>query len=167
MKNVFKKFTFIICLVISVFIMSACSQKTEIQDNVTNVLTDCRDDLSCAKNVSGIEFPLILSNYTVKAMPDMIEITYPLNEFKDVTVRKSTQNLNKEIDINRNYEKYPDLDTLTLENGVDLKIRKNKNIIYVAYIAADSGYYSVFCPKGISENEIWQVYNVLAEVEAH
>ncbi len=167
MKNLFKKISLIICLIISVFIMSACSQRTEIQSNVTDVLTDCRDDLSCAKKVSGIDFPLVLSNYNIKAMPDMIEITYPLDEFKEVTVRKSTKNLNNEIDIDRNYEKYPILDTLTLENGVNLKTRKDKNNIYVAYIAADSGYYSIFCSQGISEKELWQVYSVLEEVEAH
>ncbi len=164
MKNICKKFSILVCLVFS-FLTTACTQITD--DNTLNLLTDCKDDLSCAANIAGFKFPLVLSNFNVFAMEDMIEITYPLDENRDVTVRKTTLNNDNKIDLNQNHEKYQVKDILTLENGVTVTVLKNGKNIYVAYLAADSGYYSIFCPKGMSEKDIWQIYNVLAEAEAH
>ena len=50
--------------------------------------------------VAGFEFALILSNLQVRAMKDMIEVTYPLDEFRDVVVRKTTEDLYNKIDYN-------------------------------------------------------------------
>lgn len=128
-------------------------------------LRDCKNNLEKAQEIAAFKFPVVLSNFQVKAAKDLIEVTYPLDEFKDVSVRKSTLNNDNIIDINRAIEKYPTEDILSLQNGVEVLVRKNEKKIYLAYLAADSGYYSIFCPKGLEKADIWQVYKMLAEVE--
>lgn len=167
MKYLYKKLLIVICLIFCLFVTVGCSRQTETEQTISSNLTDCRDDMACAEKISSIKFPLILSNFKVMAMPDLIEITYPLDEFRDVMVRKTTLNENNKLDIDRNYSMYPQAETLRLENGVKVKVRQDKNLIYVAYLTADSGYYSIYCPKGMDKKEIWQIYNVMAEVEAH
>lgn len=166
MKNIYKKFLILFCFLVS-FLAVGCTRQTEDVDVVKSSLTDCRDDMDCAEKVSGIKFPLVLSNFRVSAISDLIEITYPLDEFKDVTIRKTTLNADNKLDIDKDYSNYADFGVLSLENGVDVKVRRSNDVIYVAYLTADSGYYSMYSPKGLSEKEIWQIYNLLAEVEAH
>lgn len=158
MKNLYKILLIIFCIVIFVTCI--------IRINVTNPWVNCKDDLRRAEKISGFTFPLVLSNYTVSAMKDMIEITYPLDEFRDVTIRKTTLLYDK-LDNGKNYSIYPIKDILVLNNGVKLTVRKKDDLIYVAYLAADSGYYSIYCQKGMTSEDVWQIYNVLAEVETH
>lgn len=167
MKQIYKNFLFVLCLIFCLFVTVACSRQIDSERELATTLTNCGDDMSCAEKESGIKFPLILSNFKVMAMPDLIEITYPLDEFRDVSVRKTTLNENNKLDIDRNYAIYPEKETISLENGVNVEVRQDKDLIYVAYLTADSGYYSMYCPKGMNKKEIWQIYNVMAEVEAH
>ena len=85
-----------------------------------NPWTDCRDNLECAGKIAGFEFPVVLSNLQVRAMKDMIEVTYPLDEFRDVVVRKTTEDLYNKIDISGDYNNYPiihkRLDKVMIEN---------------------------------------------------
>lgn len=165
MKNFANKVIIIFCLITCVFLTS-CTQNVSDKVGIANPWTDCKDDLTYAGKITGFDFPLVLSNYKVRAMKDMIEITYPLDEMRDVVIRKTSGVLYKNIDISGNYNNYPINDTLILNNGVKLKVRRDKNLIYVAYIGADSGYYSINCLQGMTEKEVKQVFEVIAEVEA-
>ena len=146
--------------------LSACTQKSQTLIGMPNPWTDCRDNLECAGKIAGFEFPLILSNLQVRAMKDMIEVTYPLDEFRDVVVRKTTEDLYNKIDISGDYNNYSIKDTLTLDNGVNMLVRRDNNLIYVAYLGASTGYYSINCSKGMTKKELQQVYSIIAEVEA-
>ena len=93
MKNLYKLSLKIFCLLCCVIMLSACTQQPQTLIGMANPWTDCRDNLECAGKIAGFEFPLILSNLQVRAMKDMIEVTYPLDEFRDVVVRKTTEDL--------------------------------------------------------------------------
>ena len=54
-----------------------------------NPWIDCNDDIYCASQKAGYNFPLRVQNYSVRAMKDMIEIIFPLDKKRTVTVRKS------------------------------------------------------------------------------
>ena len=166
MKNLYKLSLKIFYLLCCVIMLSACTQKFQTLIGMPNLWTDCRDNLECAGKIAGFEFPLILSNLQVRAMKDMIEVTYPLDESRDVVVRKTTEDLYNKIDISGDYNNYPIKDTLTLDNEVNLLVRRDNNLIYVAYLGASTGYYSINCSKGMTKKELQQVYSIIAEVEA-
>ena len=166
MKNLYKLSLKIFCLLCCVIVLSACTQKPQILIRMPNPWTDCRDNLECAGKIAGFEFPLTLSNLQVRAIKDMIEVTYPLDEFRDVVVRKTTEDLYNKIDISGDYNNNPIKDTLTLDNGVNMLVRRDNNLIYVAYLGASTGYYSINCSKGMTKKELQQVYSIIAEVEA-
>ena len=48
-------------------------------------------DLDCGAKFAGFKFPVVLSNYHVRAMNGILEVTYPLDEFRNVIVRKSNK----------------------------------------------------------------------------
>ena len=83
MKNNFIK----ILLTLIIITCSACTNNKLI--GISTPWSDCQDNLNKAAEIAGFQFPMLLSNYTVRAMKDMIEITYPLDETRYVTVRKS------------------------------------------------------------------------------
>ena len=98
-------------------------------------------------------------------MKDMVEVTYPLDEVRYVTVRKSQEEINGG-DNSGDYNKYPQNDVFTLDNGVNLNVRRNGDKIYVMYFGAESGYFSARCEQGMSYKEVEGIYKVIAEVEA-
>lgn len=165
MKNLFNQTVKISCLLFCVLMLSACTQSPNTMVGIPNPWTDCKNDTSCAKKVAGFDFPLKLSNLKVTAMKDMIEITYPLDEFRDVVVRKTTEDLYNKTDISGDYNNYPIKETLTLDNGVNFLVRRDEKLIYVAYFGASSGYYSINCTKGMTKKELQQIYNIIAEAE--
>lgn len=132
---------------------------------IPNPWQDCNDNLEQAAKIAGFNFPLVLSNFTVRAMKDMVEITYPLDEVRYVTVRKSQEEINGG-DNSGDYNKYPQNDVFTLDNGVNLNVRRNDDKIYVMYFGAESGYFSARCEQGMSYKEVEGIYKVIAEVEA-
>ena len=164
-KKIFTLFNLLVCLLLTVGCTSFEEYKTFKNEKMPNPWTDCKDDLSCAKKIAKFSFPLVLSNYSVRATKDMIEVTYPIDEYRNVVVRKTTEELYKKIDISGDYNKYPIEETLTLENGVQFRVRRDDKLIYVAYFGASSGYYSINCLKGIIKKELFQVYTVIAEAE--
>lgn len=129
-----------------------------------NPWTECNTDFKCGTKNAGFNFPLSLSNYKIRAMKGMFEISYPLDEFRTVTVRKGFDESNNG-DNSGDYNKYPDNKIYTLENGVDINIRGDKNKIYVMYFMAESGVYSARCKQGMTKREVEGIYNVIREAE--
>lgn len=160
MKMIVRFLSLICILILSVIFCVGCSQNNIAY--LPNPWVDCQDNLKQAAKVAGFKFPLILSNYQVRAMKDMIEITFPLDEFRDVTVRKSE----KGGDISGVYNKYPINKEIMIKDCVPMQIRGNKDKIYVMNMSASSGYYSAYCEKGLSLREVEGIYEIIAEVEA-
>ena len=129
-----------------------------------NPWTECNTDFKCGTKNAGFNFPLSLSNYKIRATKGMFEISYPLDEFRTVTVRKGFDESNNG-DNSGDYNKYPDNKIYTLENGVDINIRGDKNKIYVMYFMAESGVYSAKCKQGMTKREVEGIYNVIREAE--
>lgn len=129
-----------------------------------NPWTECNTDFKCGTKNAGFNFPLSLSNYKIRAMKGMFEISYPLDEFRTVTVRKGFDESNNG-DNSGDYNKYPDNKIYTLENGVDINIRGDKNKIYVMYFMAESGVYSARCEQWMTKREVEGIYNVIREAE--
>lgn len=160
MKDRFYKTFMTFCIFTGIFSMTACS-KTSME----NPWSDCQQDLNCAANAAGFQFPMVLSNFQVKAMDGMIEIVYPLDEKRELTVRKSSKEINNG-DISGDYNNYPITGKIKLDNGVILTVRRDTKFIYVAYFAAEQGYYSMNCAEGMTLKEVRGIYNIIAEVEA-
>lgn len=142
---------------------TACTNSQFV--GMPNPWSDCNDDYNCASKIAGFNFPLSLSNYTVRAMKGMIEITYPLDEFRNVTVRKSLEET-KELDNSGDYNHYEKNEILTLDNGVPVHVRKNGDKIYIMYFAAESGVFSARCEQGMTEKEANGVFSVISEAES-
>lgn len=129
-----------------------------------NPWTDCNTDFKCGSDIAGFNFPLSLSNYTIRAMKGMFEITYPLDEFRTVTVRKSFDESNNG-DNSGDYNKYSKNKVYTLKNGVNINTRGDKNKIYVMFFMAESGVYSARCEQGMTSEEVEGIYNIIREAE--
>lgn len=164
MKHRLKVFSLTVVCALVLF-TCGCTYKT-MPIGMPNPWTDCNDSYECARKIAGFTLPLNLSNYSVRATKDMVEVTYPLDEKRQVTVRKTITEINGREDNSGDYTKYPQNDILTLPNGVEIHVRKNGNNIYVMYFGAESGYYSARCEQGMSEREVQGIYEILAEVEA-
>lgn len=158
-----KKMYLLIVMSSVLFLACGCTYKT-MPIGMPNPWSECSDSYSCAEKIAGFNMPLKLSNYSVRAMKGRVEVTYPLDEYRNVVVRKSVDESNG-IDNSGDYNKYDD-SILTLPNGVQINVRKKEGKIIVMYFAAESGCYSARCEDGISEKEVEDIYNVIAEVEA-
>lgn len=168
----------LIFLLLTVIVLIGCSSKlVEKQQGfvgMANPWTDCGTDLEQASQIAGFFFPVTLSNYDVRAMKDMIEINYPLDETRTVCLRKTnsakfTTDTGGEYkgDISGVYIDYPVKKVMTLKNSVPVYIRGAKDKIYVMNMAASNGYYSAYCKEGMSIEEIEQIYETIAEAESH
>ena len=158
-----KKIILIITLCILTIMTSACTDNQ--LNGMPNPWKECLDSMECATKVAGFKFPLTLSNYTVRAMKGMFEVTYPLDETRNVTVRKSFDEENG-FDNSGDYTKYENNGTLKLSNGVEINTRGNGDKINVMYFAADSGVYSASCAQGMTAEEAEGVFKVIAEAES-
>lgn len=157
-----KKIVVFIGLILVTAFGSGCTSENMVQ--MPNPWVDCGDNLQKAANVAGFRFPLVLSNYQVRAMKDMFEITYPLDEKRSVTVRKSESN--ETGDISGDYKKYSVNKTVMLKGAVPVEIRGDGEKVYVINMAGSSGYYSARCPQGMTMREVEGIYEVIAEAEA-
>ena len=106
----------------------------------THGMRDFGMDLESAYKTAGFKFPLALSNYKVRAKRGVIAVTYPLDEFRTVTVEKSMT----EFPVRNNYPVNGDL---TLKNGVIIYANGDGNKVYVMNMAASGGYYRATCKK--------------------
>ena len=159
-----KKAVFIVFL--GIVGLSAISAQT-----MPNPWIECGNDISCGAAKAGFNFPLKVENYTVRAMKGMLELRFPLDEKRNVIVRKSTisegeADENGIIDISGDYNQYPVNKTVTLENGVKFGVRGEENNYKVVNFAAESGYYSIMCGEGLHLQDIEHFYKLLEEAEA-
>ena len=158
-----KKFNLIFLIILTTVLFCGCT--TSSMCGMPNPWIECGDNLECAAKKAGFQFPLVLSNYQVRATFDMIEITYPLDEFRNVIVRKSLTETDN-LDISGDYNKYPISDEVVLKSGVVINVRRDNTKYYVAYFAAESGVYSINCQKGMSLKELQGVFDVIEAAEA-
>lgn len=158
-----KKFNLIFLIILTTVLFCGCA--TSSMCGMPSPWIECGDNLKCAAKKAGFQFPLVLSNYQVRAMSDMIEITYPLDEFRNVIVRKSLTETDN-LDISGDYNKYPISDEVVLKSGVVINVRRDNTKYYVAYFAAESGVYSINCQKGMSLSELQGVFDVIEAAEA-
>lgn len=140
-------------------------------NSMPNPWIDCNDDIYCASQKAGFNFPLRVQKYTVRAMQDMIEITFPLGIKRTITARKSQlyygeADKNGIKDISGDYNIYPVNKSIKLKNGVIFNVRGNKNKFYVINFAAESGYYSFYSKDGMNIKDINRFYSLLEEAEA-
>ena len=136
-----------------------------------NPWIECENDISCGANKAGFNFPLRVEKYSVRAMDDMIEITFPLDSKRIVKVRKSQvyngqADENGIKDISGDYNNYPVNKIIKINNGINFDVRGKKNKFYVVNFAAETGYYSISCNKGLTINDIKYLYKLLEEAEA-
>ena len=157
------KLSAIICLaVIGSFVQQAKA--------MPNQWTDCADNIDCGAEKAGFSFPLKVKNYTVRAMEGMFEFRFPLDEKHNVIVRKSVTaegeaDENGIIDISGDYNQYPLNKTVTLENGVKFSVRGDEDSYKVVNFAAEIGYYTIMCDKGLNLADIEYFYKLLEEAE--
>ena len=164
-------------LLLTFFILVSCSGTKNIEEpkniagetkmvGMANPWTDCGTDFSQAAEIAGFTFPLKLSNCDVRAMKNMIEINYPLDQTRTVCVRKTATNeFSNNGDISGVYTKYPVNEKIMLKDSVPIYTRGTGDKIYVMNMVASNGYYSAYCKDGMSLQEIEQIYETIAEAE--
>ena len=160
----------ILFLLLAFVVLVGCSGKAVEEKSMlvgmANPWTDCGTNFNQAAQIAGFTFPLKLSNCDVRAMKNMIEINYPLDQTRTVCVRKTdTEKFSNNGDISGVYIEYPVNEEITLQNSVPIKVRGAGDKIYVMNMAASSGYYSAYCKDGMSLQEIEGIYNIIAEAE--
>lgn len=169
-------------LLLILFILVSCSGNNAIEKNsveepkmvgMANPWTDCGTNFNQAARIAGFTFPLELSKCDVRAMKNMIEINYPLDQTRTVCVRKTdsskfVNDIGEEEykgDISGVYIDYPVSEKIMLKDSVPIYTRGTGDKIYVMNMAASNGYYSAYCKDGMSLQEIEQIYEIIAEAE--
>ena len=130
---------------------------------IPNPWIDCDDDISCGAKKAGFNLPVMVKNYSVRAMEGLLEINFPIDKKREVCLRKSQL---YDGDLSGVYENYPVNKTITLKNGVTFNVRGNKKKFFVANFAAESGYYSLYSKQGMKLKDINYFYDLIAEAEA-
>ena len=126
----------------------------------------CRDDMVEAVEIAGFTFNIPpLSNFTVAVIPgEMIRVTFPRDEFDSIVVCKSPCEP-EEGDISGDHSEYPETGLITV-NKVDVSVRRDGDIIYVATFTSVDGTYCVSCTAGMTETEVTQILAELMEVNS-
>lgn len=149
----------------------SCSSTNSVDEKpmligMPNPWTDCNTNLKQASEIAGFTFPLTLSNYTARAMNGMIEINYPLDEFRTVCLRKvDFKKYDVNDDISGVYMNYPINKEIKLNDDTVAKVRGDENKIYVANIITQNGHYCAYCKEGMTTKEIEDIYNIIIESE--
>ena len=155
-----KKTFFVTLLVISAIFLANFNHKSTA---IPNPWIDCGDDISCGAEKAGFNLPLNVKNYSVRAMKDVLEIDFPLDKKRSVSLRKSQT---YDGNLSGVYENYPINKTINIKNNIPFNIRGDKKKIYVANFAAETGYYSFYSKQGMTMKDINYFYDLLAEAEA-
>lgn len=144
-----------------------CSPGKNIKSpyGIPNPWIECGKDLDCAAQKAGFAFPLRLSEYSVRAMNNMIEVTYFLDGNREVVVRKCGSEINGG-DISGDYGRYPICEEILLHDCVPITLKKDNDRIYVMYFGAESGYFSARCEKGMNLKDVEDIYETIAQAEA-
>ena len=127
-----------------------------------NPWVDC-SNLNQAEKIAGFDFHLKLHDNIIRAMKNMIEIVYQIDNSRKIVIRKSLETTNK--DISGVYDKYSVNKTIRLSNENEITIRGEKDKIFVANIISSDKVFSVFCKQGISPKELKKIYKLIAESE--
>lgn len=157
-------------LLLAFLVLVSCSGQNSVEESkmvgMANPWTDCGTNFNQAAQIAGFTFPLKLSKCDVRAMKNMIEVNYPLDQTRTVCVRKTaTEEFSNNGDISGVYVEYPVNEEITLQNSVPVKVRGTGDKIYVMNMSASNGYYSAYCKDGMSLQEIEGIYNVIADAE--
>jgi hypothetical protein len=164
-------------LLLTFFVLAGCYGNNAIEEQkntgkepkmvgMANPWTDCGTNFNQAAQIAGFTFPLKVSNCDVRAMKNMIEVNYPLDQTRTVCVRKTaTDEFSNNGDISGVYIEYPVNEEITLQNSVPVKVRGTGDKFYVMNMVASNGYYSAYCKDGMSLQEIEGIYNVIADAE--
>ena len=155
-----KKTFFVTLLVISAIFSVNFNHKSFA---IPNPWIDCGDDISCGAKKAGFNLPLNIKNYSVRAMKDVLEIDFPLDKKRSVTLRKSQT---YDGNLSGVYENYPINKTIKTKNNIPFNIRGDKKKIYVANFSAETGYYSFYSKQGMTIKDINYFYDILEEAEA-
>ncbi len=150
-------------IIMAVLVWSFAGYASQKSFAMPNPWIDCGDDISCGAGKAGFNMPLRVNKYSVRAMHDMLEITFPLDKKRNVALRKSMGYYGEET--SGVYIDYPIMKTIKLNGSTVLNVRGNKKRYYVASFAADSGYYSLYCEKGMNLDDINYLYNLIAEAD--
>lgn len=165
-----RNFISILFLVCTAFCMSACTNYNTGSNQIPNPWVDCNQNMKLAQKTAGFGFPVDLKNYKIRAMKDMIEVTYMIDTNREVTIRKSAENVKTDenglADISGDYNVYPVTETIRLNGEVPFLIRRDNDKIYVANFSAEAGLYSMQCPQGLSLDEIEKIYEIIADADA-
>ena len=130
---------------------------------IPNPWIDCGDDIYCGAKKAGFNLAVRVKNYSVRAMEGLLEIRFPLDKKRNVSLRKSE---NYDNNLSGVYEIYPINKTITLNNGVMFNVRGDKKRYYVVNFAAETGYYSIYSKEGLKLKDINYFYKLLEEAEA-
>ena len=161
----------IVFLLLTFFVLVSCSGTKNIEEKsnfvgMANPWTDCGTNFDQAAQIAGFTFPLNISKCDVRAMKNMIEINYPLDQTRTVCVRKTaTDEFSNNGDISGVYIEYPVNEKIMLKDSVPIYVRGTGDKIYVMNMVASNGYYSAYCKDGMSLQEIEQIYENIAEAE--
>jgi len=153
-----------LCLLLVCFFTACSAPNTTSKVFLPNPWTNCQNDLTKEETLAGFAFPVVLSNYTVRAMKDMIEVRYPLDENRYLTVRKGGK-IFAQTDISGDYHTYPIIEKIALDKQVNITLRRDEKSIYVLFFSAKGHAYSIHCPKGMAKKEALGAYRVIAEAE--
>lgn len=138
---------------------------------IPNPWIDCGGDISCGAKKAGFDLPVKVKNPNVRAMDGLLEITFPIDKKREVTVRKTLmygQFISEDglQDISGDYNTYPVNKTIKIKDGVLFNVRGEKNRFNVASFASESGYYSFSCEKGLKTGDIKRLYKLIEKAEA-
>ena len=150
-----------ICSLFIVF-TTACTNSSYV--GMPNPWIDCGNDLKCAKDKAGFNFPIELSNCNIRAMEDMIEVEYPLNN-KNIKIRKSKK-YDGRGDISGDYNNYA-VNKDFFINGVKFNIRgqNDDDKINVVNFSSNKSHYAIMCDEGLNPDEISNIYEIIKKAD--
>jgi len=158
-----KKIISVLILILGAIVLSGC-KNNEQMTTIANPWEDYASTSLAAKK-AGFQFPLEIDNSSVRAMEGMMEITHKTDDNREFIIRKSDSAVKIEgyDDISGVYTKYPQNKEYTLSNGVKIRIRGEGDKIYVMNMSAEDGYFSCYCPQGMTKDELDIIYSMLAQ----
>jgi len=171
MKNL-SGIIFFIVLALSSFCFSACTNSHD--DNkmigMPNPWSECGDNMQAAAKAAGFGFPIELKKADIRAMKNMIEISYPIDESRTVIIRKAmedgfTIDNHGIADISGDYNNYPVKENIQLYDSVWANIRRDGDKIYVVNFSAETGLYSISCSKGLTIGEVKSIFKMIEKAE--
>jgi hypothetical protein len=158
-----KKSFYLSVFTILIFLLTLTASKQA--QAIPNPWIDCGDDIYCGAKKAGFNLPIRVDNYSVRAMDGMLEIKFPLDKKRSVTLRKTQKYDDKMPDISGVYINYPINKAINID-GIVYNVRGDKKKFYVVNFVAETGYYSFYSEQGLKKSDIQYIYKLLSEAEA-